>query len=86
MIEKLRYIYDRLRPFKLDDDDRSCVCPDLCGTTLDVVDDAGVSQKELDALPRDVYSGIDETLTPNSTVKEGYHIFSKSALGAYING
>lgn len=80
----LSYIYDRLKPFKLDTADKAGICPDICGVTRDVVDDAGITEKELERLPKEAYLGFDVTLTPECTVREGYHIFSKSALGAYV--
>jgi hypothetical protein len=82
----LPYIHERLQPFKLDDTDKSCVCPDYCGVSPDVVEDAGLTESELKKLPREVYLGSDDTMTPDCKIKEVYHIFSKSALGAMIGG
>lgn len=82
----LPYIYERLRPFKLDEDDKSCVCADYCGVSPDVVDDAGLSERDLKALPRETYLGLDFTSKPNGQVSSVSHVFSKSALGAHIAG
>lgn len=82
----LKYVYDRLRPFKLESTDPAPLSGDICRVPADTIDSAGLTEKDLKSLPEGVYYGMEETLNKHDKMESTGYVFSKAALGSLIKG